>query len=155
MAKDTVQKDVGLFIVRVGTGLNLLLFHGYGKLSGGPQTWEQVGKGMENLGITFLPVFWGLMAALSESFGSLFLILGLFFRPAAAVLAFTMLVAVLRHLNLPPDAAAAGWKGASHALELLSIFVGLLILGSGRIALSRLLPFPTKRNPVIPGDSED
>lgn len=139
MSKGTLKSDLGLLVVRAGTGLSLLLFHGWGKLSGGPETWEKVGGSMENLGITFLPVFWGFMAAMSEFFFALLLVLGLFFRPAAALLAFTMFVAVVRHLSLPPDAAGAGWKGASHALELCAVFTGLFILGPGRFALSRLV----------------
>lgn len=154
MSQGSLKSDLGLLIARVGTGLSLLLFHGYGKISGGPETWERVGGNMQNLGIDFLPVFWGFMAAMSEFFGALFLVLGLFFRPAAALLAFTMFVAALRHLSLPPEAAGAGWKGASHALELLAVFTALFILGPGRIALSRVLPVPFRRRPAEPAEPE-
>jgi putative oxidoreductase len=154
VSQGSLKSDLGLLIARVGTGLSLLLFHGYGKISGGPETWERVGGNMQNLGIDFLPVFWGFMAAMSEFFGALFLVLGLFFRPAAALLAFTMFVAALRHLSLPPEAAGAGWKGASHALELLAVFTALFILGPGRIALSRVLPVPFRRRPAEPAEPE-
>lgn len=152
MSQENLKSDLGLLIARVGTGLSLLLFHGYGKISGGPETWERIGGNMENLGITFLPVFWGFMAAVSEFFCALLLVLGLFFRPAAALLAFTMFVAAVRHLSLPPESAGAGWKGASHALELLAVFTALLILGPGRLALSRVLPIPFRRR--APRDAE-
>lgn len=127
--------DLGLLLVRLGIGASLLLFHGWGKLMGGSATWEAVGGNMANLGLDFWPGFWGLMAALSESVGSLFLALGVFFRPAAAVLAFTMVVAAARHLSLPEDAPGAGWSGASHALELLTVYVGLFLTGPGRFTI--------------------
>jgi putative oxidoreductase len=117
----------------------MLLFHGYGKISGGQERWERVGGSMANLGLDFLPAFWGFMAAFSEFFGSAFLILGILFRPAAALLATTMLVAAIRHLSLPPEAAGAGWSGASHALELLAVYLGLLAAGPGKYHVGRLI----------------
>jgi len=130
--------NLGLLFIRLGVGFSMLLFHGYGKISGGPETWEKLGANMGTLGLDFFPVFWGFMAAFAEFFGSLFLILGILFRPAAALLAITMLVAVTRHLSLPPDAAGAGWSGASHALELLAVYVGLLAAGPGKLHVGRL-----------------
>jgi putative oxidoreductase len=130
--------NLGLLLIRLGVGLSMMLFHGYGKISGGPETWEKVGANMATLGLDFLPVFWGFMAAFAEFFGSFFLVLGVLFRPAAALLAFTMLVAVVRHMSLPPEAAGAGWSGASHALELLAVYVGLLAAGPGKLHAGRL-----------------
>ena len=128
--------DLGLLLIRLGIGTSLLVFHGYGKIAGGPDRWVKLGGEMQHLGISFLPVFWGFMAGFSESFCSILLILGLFFRPAAGLLAFTMLVASLRHLNLPAGAVNAGWSGASHALELLAVYLGLLLIGPGRFTVS-------------------
>ena len=144
MATDTKGRpggglDLGLLLIRLGIGVSMLLFHGWGKITGGPETWHRLGENMSLLRIRFAPVLWGFMGSLAESLGSVLLLLGLFFRPVAALLAFTMFVAVLRHLNLPDDAPNAGWKGASHALELLSVYVGLLLVGPGRYALSRPL----------------
>ena len=130
--------NLGLLLIRLGVGFSMLIFHGYDKISGGPETWEKVGASMGNLGLDFAPVFWGFMAAFAEFFGSIFLILGILHRPAAAILAFTMLVATVRHLSLPPEAAGAGWKGASHALELLAVYAGLLAAGPGKYRLGRL-----------------
>ena len=128
--------DLGLLVIRLGVGLSLLLFHGWGKITGGPERWERTGREMANLGIRFYPVFWGLMAALAESLGAVLLMLGLFFRPSAGVIAFTMFVAALRHLNLPADAPNSGWSGASHALELLAVAIGLVFLGPGKYSLA-------------------
>ena len=132
LSAEAINRDWALLIIRVVVGLSVFLFHGYGKLTGGPDTWVRVGSNMGVLGISFAPVFWGMLAALAESVCSLLLILGALFRPAAAMLAFTMFVAVLRHLNLPADDPSSGWKGASHALELLSVYAGLLLAGAGR-----------------------
>ena len=129
--------DLGLLVIRLVIGASLALFHGYDKLAGGPATWTRVGENMKHLGIGFFPQGWGLAAASAEFFGSLLLLLGLFFRPAAAILAFTMLVAALRHLNLPAGAENAGWKGASHALELLAVFAGLYLTGPGKYRIGR------------------
>ena len=130
------NRDLGLLIVRLGIGLSLLVLHGWGKITGGADLWGKIGGSMGNLGIHFLPVFWGFMAALAESVGSALVILGLFFRPAAALLAFTMLVAAFHHLSLPAGAPGAGWNGASHALELLSVYLGLVLLGPGKYSVA-------------------
>ncbi|MDH3215068.1 MAG: DoxX family protein [Candidatus Krumholzibacteria bacterium] len=133
-----INRDLGLLIIRLGIGLSMLGFHGYGKITGGPDTWNMVGGSMQNLGITFAPAFWGFMAAFSEFFCSILLVLGVLFRPAAALLAFTMVVGTMMHLNLPADNPSSGWTGASHALELLCVYVGLLFAGPGRFAFSLL-----------------
>lgn len=135
-----INQDVGLLIIRLGIGLSMLAFHGYGKLTGGSQVWGMVGSNMKYLGITFLPAMWGFMAGFAEFICSILLILGVLFRPAAALLAFTMFVAMLRHLNLPFDDPGSGWSGASHALELFVIYVGLLFAGAGRYSFSLMRP---------------
>ncbi|MDH4037508.1 MAG: DoxX family protein [Candidatus Krumholzibacteria bacterium] len=129
-----VSMDFGLLLLRVGIGASMFLFHGYDKIMGGPEKWEAVGGSISVLGISFAPVFWGFMAAFSESVCSLLLILGPLFRMAALLLGCTMFVAVLRHLNLPADNPASGWSGASHALELLTVYIALFFTGPGRFA---------------------
>ena len=126
------SKDLGLLILRIGIGLSMMIFHGLGKIQGGPEAWEKIGGNMANLGIDFFPVFWGFMAAFSEFFGSFFIIVGFFFKPATALLAFTMIVAAVVHLSLPEGADGAGLKGASHALELLTVYVALFFIGPGK-----------------------
>lgn len=137
LSSSPINSDVALLVLRVGIGLSMIIFHGWGKITGGPELWGKVGGNMSHLGIGFAPVFWGFLAAAAESVASALLILGVLFRPATAALVFTMVVAVLTHLNMPPDAASAGWKGASHALELLCVYVALLLTGPGRYALMR------------------
>jgi len=135
-SSDAISVDFGLLVARVGIGLSMLLFHGWGKITGGPETWARVGGNMENLGITVYPVVWGFLAAFAESVCSSLLILGVLFRPAAFLLAFTMMVAATRHLSLPADSPASGWSGASHALEIMSIAICFLFTGPGRFSLT-------------------
>jgi len=135
LLKKPIEKDLGLLVIRVGVGLSLLIFHGFGKISGGPETWERVGGAMGNLGITFLPAMWGFFAAFAESVCPLLIVLGVLTRPAAALLAFTMFVAAIHHLNMPAGEPAAGWKGASHAIEFFAVAVGLLVGGPGMFAV--------------------
>jgi putative oxidoreductase len=132
---EPIENDVALLLLRLGVGLSMMLFHGWGKISGGPEMWERVGGSMGNLGLGFAPVFWGFMAAFAEFGCSALVVLGLFLRPAAAMLAFTMIVAVVTHLSMPPEAEGAGWNGASHALELLAVYLCLVFAGPGKYAL--------------------
>jgi putative oxidoreductase len=136
LKKIDMHRDIGLLIIRVGIGASMLIFHGYGKITGGTALWEKLGSNMNSIGIDVYPVFWGFMAAFSESICSLLIMTGLLFRPATVLLVVTMIVAVLRHLTLPEGAAGAGWSGASHALELLAIYIGLFFLGPGRFRLT-------------------
>lgn len=124
-------KNTGLLLIRVGLGI-MFVMHGYPKLLGGPDRWESVGSAMGHMGITFLPVFWGLLAALAETVGGVCFLLGLYFRPIALVLAFTMLVAALSHLG-----RGDGLKGASHAIEIGVVFVGLAFVGPGKYSVDK------------------
>ena len=89
---------------------------------------------MGNLGVHFAPTAWGFMAATAEFAGGAFIIIGLLTRPAAMVLAFNMLVAVIMHLTL-----GQGLETASHAIEMLFFFSGLIFTGAGRYSLDQLL----------------
>ena len=136
LKKIDLHRDIGVLIIRLGIGGSMLIFHGYGKITGGAVLWEKLGSNMSTIGINFYPVFWGFMAAFSESICSVLIMTGLLFRPATVLLAVTMIVAILRHLTLPEGTAGAGWSGASHALELLVIYTGLFFLGPGRFRLT-------------------
>lgn len=130
-----LSSDLGLLILRAGIGTTIAVFHGWDKMQGGPERWSRIGGAMSELGVTFLPAFWGFCAAFAEFGGSILLVLGLLFRPAAALLAFTMFVAALRHLGLPPENPNSGFAGASHALELLAVYVALFFTGPGKWSL--------------------
>lgn len=128
--------DLGILLLRVGFGFSMLIFHGYGKLIGGPERWAKDGGSLQTFGIDFYPVFWGFMAAFAESFCSVFIIAGIFFMPATFLLSVNMIVAVLFHLYLPEESPAAGWQGASHAIEYLFVYVVLMISGPGKYRIN-------------------
>src|ERR1700743_2786260 len=87
-------KNFGLLIIRLGLGL-MFIYHGYPKLTGGPATWKEVGSATSAVGIHFLPVVWGLLAALTETVGGFLLIIGLAFRPACLLLFINLVVAAV------------------------------------------------------------
>lgn len=124
-------RNTGLLIMRAGLGV-MMMYHGYPKLLGGPEQWEAVGSSMKYLGITFTPVIWGLLAAVTETFGGFLLLIGLAFRPASILLMVTMAVASTMHLN-----NGDGLMVASHAIELGFVFFGLALIGPGRYSVDK------------------
>ncbi len=126
-------RNFGLLILRIGIGVAFIC-HGFPKLAAGPEAWVRIGGALSFTGITFaLPVF-GFMAALSEFLGGLFLVLGLFTRPACFFLFCTMVVATLMHLN-----AGDPFMKYSHALEAAILFFSLLFIGPGKFSLDEKL----------------
>ena len=125
--------DTGLLALRVGIGA-MYIYHGAPKIAGGPEKWEKLGLAMGNLGIDFMPVFWGFMAASSEFFGAICLILGLVFRPATFFMATTMAVAATMHLTRGDSLTTA-----SHAIENCILFISLMIIGPGKYAIDEKL----------------
>lgn len=121
--------DYGLLIIRVGIGIMFIL-HGYPKMMGGIEMWVKIGGAMKNVGIEFLPAFWGFMASFAELVGGFCLIVGFLFRPALASLIFTMFIAALVHYK-----NGDGISGMSHAIESAIVFIGLFIAGPGKYAL--------------------
>mgnify|MGYP001810327863 CR=1 FL=1 len=124
----------GLFVLRVGIGI-LFMVHGIPKLMGGVANWEALGGAMGVMGIHFAPAFWGFMAALSEGLGGLCLVLGLFVRPFAALMAFTMIVATLMLVQ-----SGAGFAMFSNPLHMAVVFSALTITGAGRCGLGKKIP---------------
>ncbi|PSR52532.1 DoxX family protein [Adhaeribacter arboris] len=126
-------RNFGLLLLRVGIGWAFMM-HGFPKIKGGPEFWEQIGGAMGNLGITFAPVFWGFMGAFAEFGGGFLLLLGLFFRPATLLLFFTMCVATTMHISKGDD-----FNTYSHALESAILFLSLYFIGPGKISLDNKL----------------
>ncbi|HEX6790754.1 MAG TPA: DoxX family protein [Candidatus Krumholzibacteria bacterium] len=135
-SSDEISFDFGIFLARLGVGLSVVMFHGWDKITGGPELWTKIGANMELVHITWYPVVWGFMAAFAESVCAALIVVGVLFRPAALLLAFTMFVAVMRHLNLPADNPNHGWSGASHALELMSVCLCFFFSGPGKFSLT-------------------
>ncbi|ARS41863.1 DoxX family protein [Sphingobacteriaceae bacterium GW460-11-11-14-LB5] len=124
-------RNTGLLLLRIGLGV-MFIIHGFPKLAGGPDGWTGLGGSMKVIGINFLPIFWGFMAAATETFGGFLLIVGLFFRPALILLIFTMIIAALVHFG-----KGDGLQGASHAIELGIVFFGLIFIGPGKYSVDK------------------
>jgi len=124
-------RNTGLLLLRIGIGI-LFIIHGFPKLAGGPSGWTGLGGSMKVIGIDFLPIFWGFMAAATETFGGFLLIVGLFFRPACILLVFTMIIASLVHF-----AKGDGLQGASHAIEMGIVFFSLIFIGPGKYSVDK------------------
>lgn len=78
-----------------------------------------------------------LAAGSAEFFGGIALLLGLLTRPAAFVLAMTMLVAVITvHL---PNGLFLSNNGYEFGLALLAITGALVLNGGGKLSLDRML----------------
>lgn len=113
-----------LLALRIFTGLSMALAHGLGKIPPSEAFITSTG----NLGFPF-PLFFAWAAALSEFLGGILLALGLFTRPSAMFLGFTMLTAAfLRHADDP-------FTGKEKALLYLVICIFLILTGSGKFGL--------------------
>jgi putative oxidoreductase len=124
-------RNTGLLITRIGLGI-LFMLHGYPKLLGGPEKWEEIGGAMKYAGIDFLPVVWGLLAGATETFGGFLILLGLAFRPVCLLLTFTMAIAASMHLN-----SNEGFMSASQAIEMGVVFLGLAFVGPGTFSVDK------------------
>lgn len=131
--KSGKYRNVGLLILRIGLGI-ILIIHGTPKLFGGPEMWTEVGQATQSIGIHFIPMFFGFMAAITEFFGGLFLIFGLFFKPTLSMLIVVMLVATTSSI-----AAGDNFTSISHSIELAIVFISLLFIGPGKLSLDNRL----------------
>jgi putative oxidoreductase len=131
------QNSFAPLALRIPVGL-ILAAHGSQKLFGwlGGYGLEGTGKWMASIGLE--PGL--LMAALSgsaEFFGGVFLLLGLLTRPAALVVAFTMLVAIFSvHIH---NGLFMSNNGYEYALALLAAAVSLIISGGGRASVDNVI----------------
>src|SRR5476651_32030 len=123
-------KNTGLLIIRVGLGI-MFIYHGYPKLMGGIKGWGHLGESMKYVGIHFLPVMWGLLAAVTELLGGFLLIIGLAFRPACVFLLINLIVAALMQQR------TAGLGDAAHAIEDAIMFAGLIFIGPGKYSVDK------------------
>lgn len=129
--------------LRIPIGI-IFIAHGAQKLFGafGGYGLEGTGQFMASLGLT--PGYlMALLVGSAEFFGGLALLFGVLVRPAAAALAFAMLVAIFTvHIG---NGLFMDKKGYEFALALLAASVSLLISGGGRLSGDATL---TARTPV-------
>lgn len=103
----------------------------------GPDLWIKLGKSMQFVGVGAYPIFWGLMAALSESVGGFLFLIGFAFRPACLFLLITMTVATMKDFHDIPGNFMDKWLIVSHPFELGSLFLSLLLIGPGKFSVDR------------------
>lgn len=116
----------------------IFMVHGAQKLFGwfGGYGLEGTGQWMASQGIE-PGVFMAGLAGSGEFFGGLFILIGLLTRPAALVLAFTMLIAIVSvHLS---NGLLLTNNGYEYALALLAGSISLLISGAGRVSVDSLI----------------
>lgn len=134
-----ISTDAGLspLALRVPVGI-IFVAHGAQKLFGafGGYGLEGTGQFMDTLGLS--PGYlMALLAGSAEFFGGLALLFGLLVRPAAAALAFAMVVAIFAaHIDKGPFLANNGYE---FGLALLAASVSLAISGAGRFSLDAVL----------------
>ncbi|MGD9860332.1 MAG: DoxX family protein [Marinobacterium sp.] len=124
-------------VLRVPAGI-IFMAHGAQKLFGafGGYGLEGTGQWMASIGLE--PGYlMALMAGSAEFFGGMAILIGLLVRPAAAALAFAMLVAIFAvHIG---HGLFVSNNGYEFALSLLAMSVSLLISGGGNLSLDRML----------------
>ncbi|MGI2001409.1 DoxX family protein [Shewanella frigidimarina] len=119
--------------LRLPVGI-IFMAHGGQKLFGwfGGYGLEGTGQWMASIGIE-PGVLMAFLAGSAELVGGLFILLGLLTRPAAVLLAFTMIIAIASvHISNGLFMANNGYE---FALALLAASVSLALSGSGKVAI--------------------
>ncbi len=132
-------RNLGILFLRLGVGLSFAIIYGWEKITAGPELWGKIGSSMGNLGINFAPEFWGFMSAFAEFGCAILLIIGLFTRPAAFLMAFNMMVALVFHFSrLDP------WNVIAYPLQMFIVFSSLIFIGAGKFSLDYYLTSKSK-----------
>lgn len=120
--------DFAALALRIGFGLMMILRHGYGKIVK-YDTLRHTFADPLGVGTQFSLI----LTISAEFYASILLILGLFTRPAAFVLFFTMSVAALVvHAGDP-------LKSREMAILYAIAYAAILIAGPGRLSVDRVL----------------
>ncbi len=147
----TTPSGLDTIPLRIGAGI-VFTAHGAQKLFGwlGGYGLESTGDWMASIGLN-PGLLMAIMAGSAEFFGGLLLIIGLLVRPAALVLAITMLVAIITvHLQNGLFMANNGYE---FGLALLVIALSLTIRGAGSLSIDRLLQTKLANADIITGAS--
>ena len=123
-----LRLPVGLTFMAHGAQKLFAWFGGYGL--------EGTGQWMASIGLE--PGYYmALMAGSAEFFGGLALVFGLLVRPAAAMLAVTMLVAIFSVHFV--NGLFMSNNGYEFALALLAVTVSLSVSGAGNLSLDNII----------------
>ncbi len=138
LGRTDAMLDLALFIGRVAIGVCFVV-HGLGKLGlVGTGTMAGFAAWLEDLGVP-MPQVQARMAMLSEIAGGTLLDAGLFTRPAAVVLIFTMAVAGLMGHKGAGYLITNDPPGAEYTINLAVICFMFVLLGPGAISLDAAL----------------
>lgn len=137
--KKLLTSNAGLapLALRIPVGI-IYMAHGSQKLFGwnGGYGLQGTGQWMDSIGIHPGVLMAGL-AGSGEFFGGLLLLVGLLTRPAAAVTAFTMLVAIFSvHISHGLFLSNGGYE---YGLALFAASLSLLFSGQGKFAIDNAL----------------
>lgn len=127
----------GPLALRIPIGI-IFVAHGAQKLFGafGGYGLEGTGQWMDSIGL-HPGYLMALLAGSAEFFGGIALLLGLLVRPAAAALAFAMLVAIVSvHLDKGLFMSNNGYE---YALALLAATLSLIFSGAGPASVDAVL----------------
>ncbi|ODP99725.1 MULTISPECIES: DoxX family protein [unclassified Salinivibrio] len=133
----STQSSFAPLALRLPVGV-ILIAHGAQKLFGwfGGYGLEGTGQWMASIGLE-PGVLMALMAGSAEFFGGMLLLIGLLTRPAAAVTAITMLVAIVTvHWD---NGLFLSNNGYEFGLALLAAAVSLLFSGAGNLSVDKKL----------------
>ncbi|MBT3216020.1 MAG: DoxX family protein [Candidatus Marinimicrobia bacterium] len=132
------SSNFGLLALRTLPAYFLVSNHGWSKITN-PEKWNW-------LGTTFAKYFFGILdfatpafgfiAAFSESICAILVLLGLFTRPAALLVAATMLIAAFHHITTTGNPESA--------LVYFSVFIAIAFTGPGKFSLDSIL-FASKK----------
>jgi putative oxidoreductase len=120
--KQLYEKNLGLLLIRVGTGL-VFFMSGVMKL----QSMTMTNAFFVHIG---LPAPIGMLIAILETIGGLALVLGVFTRVFALLLGIEMLVAIFINGGI-----AKGWQPHEMEALLMAVSFGLVYTGSGKFSI--------------------
>ena len=133
----STQAGWSTLALRIPVGI-IFAAHGAQKLFGwfGGYGLDGTGQWMDSIGLS--PGYlMALLAGGAEFLGGLALIIGLLVRPASAVLAFAMLIAIFSaHIG---NGLFMSNNGYEFGLALLAVSVSLIFSGAGRASVDRLI----------------
>jgi len=135
-----VIDDLGLLLIRIGTGL---IFFARGMLSllGGSEQWTQLGSRMEYLDVHSAFALWGFLTAFLMACGGIFLIIGLRLRPIAIILGCLCFLALATHAS-----QGVAITSIAYSLPALLILAGLFCTGAGPLSIDAHLANRNKQS---------